>query len=73
MSRIGKKPVPVPAGVKVQIADRIVTVEGPKGKLQWEHRPEVTVAYDDAAKTLTVAAASDERLEPRLARPDPRR
>ena len=32
MSRIGKKPVPVPAGVKVQIADRTITVEGKLGQ-----------------------------------------
>ena len=50
MSRIGKKPVPVPEGVKVQLADRTITVEGPKGKLQWEFRPEVSVAYDEAAQ-----------------------
>ena len=61
MSRIGKKPVQVPAGVKVQIADRTVTVTGPLGTLQWEHRPEVSVAYDDQAKLLTVARQDDER------------
>ena len=33
MSRIGKEPVPVPAGVKVQVTDGKVRVEGPKGKL----------------------------------------
>jgi large subunit ribosomal protein L6 len=33
MSRIGRKPIPVPAGVKVQIQDRAVDVEGPKGKM----------------------------------------
>ena len=32
MSRVGKKPIPLPAGVKVQIADELV-VEGPKGRL----------------------------------------
>jgi large subunit ribosomal protein L6 len=36
MSRIGKKPVVVPSGVKVAIADKTVRVEGPKGKLSWE-------------------------------------
>jgi large subunit ribosomal protein L6 len=61
MSRIGKKPVSVPAGVKIQIADRAVTIEGPKGKLQWEHRPEVSVAYDESAKTLTVTRRDDQR------------
>ena len=33
MSRIGKKPIPVPAGVKVRIADGVVYAEGPKGKV----------------------------------------
>ena len=36
MSRIGRKPVPVPSGVKVLLEDCDVTVEGPKGKLQWQ-------------------------------------
>ncbi len=62
MSRIGKKPVQVPAGVKVQIVDRTITVEGPKGSLTWEYRPEVSVAYDEQAKVLTVSRENDERL-----------
>ena len=45
MSRIGKKPVKVPAGVKVNVADHTINVEGPKGKLQWEFRPEVSVKF----------------------------
>jgi large subunit ribosomal protein L6 len=61
MSRIGKKPVQVPAGVKVQIADRTVTVEGKLGTLAWEHRPEVSVAFDEAAKVLNVTRRDDER------------
>jgi large subunit ribosomal protein L6 len=61
MSRIGKKPVPVPAGVKVQIADRQVSVTGPKGTLQWEHRPEVAIAHDEAAKSLAVTRRDDQR------------
>ncbi len=61
MSRIGKKPVPVPAGVKVQIVDHTITVEGKLGKLQWEFRPEVSVAYDDAAKLITVTRRDDQR------------
>jgi large subunit ribosomal protein L6 len=62
MSRIGKKPVQVPDRVKVEVADRVVTVEGPKGKLQWECRPEISLAYDATAKTVTVTRNSDERL-----------
>lgn len=33
MSRIGKKPVAIPQGVKVEFNDRVISVEGPKGKL----------------------------------------
>jgi len=33
MSRIGKQPVPIPTGVKVNVKDRLVAIEGPKGKL----------------------------------------
>ena len=62
MSRIGKKPVQVPDRVKVDIADHVVTVEGPLGKLQWPLRPEVSVAFDPQAKTLTVTRRDDQRL-----------
>jgi large subunit ribosomal protein L6 len=60
MSRIGKKPVPVPAGVKVQVNGRRIEVEGPQGKLDWEFRPEVSVAHDDLAKVINVTRSSDE-------------
>lgn len=45
MSRIGKKPVPVPKGVKVGIAGGSVKVEGPKGTLSIAVRPEVAVEH----------------------------
>ena len=61
MSRIGRKPVPVPDGVKVQISGRAVAVEGPLGKLQWEHRPEISVAYDQQASEVVVTRDNDER------------
>jgi len=57
MSRIGKKPVSVPKGVKVSIDDRKVTVEGSKGSLSYEYRPEVAVSFDDSAAQVTVDAA----------------
>jgi len=62
MSRIGKKPVPVVDGVKVAVSGRTVSVEGPQGKLSLEHRPEVTVRYDDKARELVIERGSDERL-----------
>ncbi len=61
MSRIGNKPVDVPGGVKVSIAESTVTVEGPLGRLDLTHRPEVTVTYDENAKSVTVVRANDER------------
>ena len=42
MSRIGKKPIVIPAGVKVACTGALVQVEGPRGKLQYEHPPEVS-------------------------------
>jgi large subunit ribosomal protein L6 len=62
MSRIGKKPVPVPKGVKVQVTGCKITVEGPKGKLEWEYRPEMTVVYDEPSQIITVSRPDDERL-----------
>ena len=61
MSRIGKKPIPVPDGVSVTCADRVVSVEGPGGKLQWEHRPEVRVDVDADNKQVVVSRDGDDR------------
>jgi len=62
MSRIGKKPVPIPEKVKVAIADRCVTIEGPLGKLEWTHRPELQVHYDEATREIRVDRAAEDRL-----------
>ncbi|MFZ5829270.1 MAG: 50S ribosomal protein L6 [Planctomycetota bacterium] len=62
MSRLGRKPVAVPAGVKVQIDGHTVTLEGPKGKLDLEHRPEVVVKHDAELKALVVDRHRDDRL-----------
>ena len=40
MSRIGKKPIDIVKGVTITVNDRLVTVQGPKGTLTYEHRPE---------------------------------
>jgi large subunit ribosomal protein L6 len=61
MSRIGKKPVSVPAGVKISVDNAVITVEGPKGQLAYTHRPEVQVAYDEAAQQVVVAAPGADR------------
>lgn len=47
MSRIGKQPIPVPAGVKVDINGQHIAVTGSKGKLEREVRPEVEVVLQD--------------------------
>jgi len=47
MSRIGNKPIPVPSGIKVDIQESKVVVTGPKGKLEREIRPEVSMKEED--------------------------
>src|SRR3954452_23928229 len=61
MSRIGRKPVLVPANVKVAVADSTINVEGPKGKLSWSFRPEIGVRYDESGKQLIIERGDDER------------
>jgi large subunit ribosomal protein L6 len=60
MSRIGKQPVVIPSGVKVQVADGMVRVEGPKGKLEIAPHPNIKVQSD--GKAVTVTRPNDERL-----------
>lgn len=62
MSRIGKQPVTIPAGVKVQINAGKVSVEGPKGKLEQAIHPTINVEQDAASKALLVRRPNDERL-----------
>lgn len=48
MSRIGKEPITVPAGVEVNISDKnLVTVKGPKGELMQQVDPDLTVKQED--------------------------
>ena len=60
MSRIGRKPIDIPSGVEVTIEGSTVTVKGPKGALSQTVSPEMLLALDDGA--LTVSRPSDERL-----------
>ena len=46
MSRIGKLPIHVPAGVTVTIKDNVVTVKGPKGELVQEVNPDINVTLE---------------------------
>ena len=53
MSRIGKAPITVPAGVSIQVKDNVVTVKGPKGELSQYVNPEINVAIEDGVIELT--------------------
>ena len=57
MSRIGRKPIPVPEGVTVSVAPGRVTVNGPKGELAQEVSQRMEVVEEDGV--LTVKRASD--------------
>ena len=61
MSRIGKKPIALPANVKVAVNGCDVVVESGSNKLTYTHRPEVTVRVDDGAKAVVVDSDSDDR------------
>ena len=60
MSRIGKLPIPVPAGVEVKIDGQTVEVKGPKGTLTHEVPAPITVALEEG--TVVVTRPDDERL-----------
>lgn len=60
MSRIGKKPIPVPAAVKVEIKDHTVRTKGPKGELAWSFPKELTVEYDASAAQIRVQRGDDQ-------------
>jgi large subunit ribosomal protein L6 len=58
MSRIGKKPVPLPKGVTAQVEGQRVSVKGPKGEIGRTVHPELAVALEDNA--IVVRRPSDE-------------
>jgi large subunit ribosomal protein L6 len=59
MSRIGKKPVAIPSGVKVAVSGRTVQVEGKLGKLSFDFQPAITVKVD--GEQVVVDRIDDER------------
>ena len=60
MSRIGKLPIPVPAGVEVKIDGQSVEVKGPKGTLSLVVAEPIAVALEES--TVVVTRPNDERL-----------
>ncbi|MBI3158916.1 MAG: 50S ribosomal protein L6 [Chloroflexi bacterium] len=61
MSRVGRLPVPIPAGVEVDVTGNLVRVKGPKGELKRTFPPVVEVSKEDG--TLVVTRRSDEKFD----------
>lgn len=61
MSRIGKKPVVLPAGITAQQSGSVLTVKGPKGELTQAIHPKVTIAIADGELNIDVAKKEDKR------------
>ncbi len=59
MSRIGRKPITIPAGVEVSFADGVVTVKGPKGTLTYAPNPNMAIAIE--GNEVTVTRPNDEK------------
>lgn len=59
MSRVGRRPITIPDGVKIDIKKNEVTVTGPKGELSRSFNPDMSVTLE--GNTLTVARPSDNR------------
>ena len=64
MSRIGNKPITVPAGVEVKVEGQHITVKGPKGTLERDINPEISMKLD--GETLTISRSSEERRDKSL-------
>ena len=60
MSRIGKLPIEIPAGVNVTIKDNVVTVKGPKGQLTQQFHDDITVKVDN--NHIIVERPTDDRI-----------
>jgi large subunit ribosomal protein L6 len=63
MSRIGKKPISVPQGVKVEIKGRHVKVTGPHGTNEMDVHPQIKVQMDESAKAIVVVNENEENRE----------
>ena len=61
MSRIGKLPIAIPAGVKVALDDTKITVQGPKGTLSQQLHERMVIAVE--AEQITVTRPTDEKQD----------
>ncbi|WP_312473817.1 50S ribosomal protein L6 [Neobacillus sp.] len=53
MSRVGKKPIEIPAGVTVTLNNNTVTVKGPKGELTRSFNPDILITVEENVVTIT--------------------
>lgn len=61
MSRIGKQPVVVPAGVDVTVKDGAIRVKGKNGELDMRWHPAMSVAYDAESRKINISRPDDQR------------
>ena len=60
MSRIGNAPIPIPSGVEVVVDDHLIKVKGPKGNLEQETVPQVSVQVED--NQILVSTTTENRF-----------
>lgn len=60
MSRIGKKPITVPSGVKVDVKNQDIAIEGPLGKLQWTAPKRIALEHDADGAAIKVTRTTEE-------------
>ena len=63
MSRIGKKPVKIPSGVKVELQGQHIKISGSSESLTLDIHPDIKVEYDSAASEIIMTRPSDLRLQ----------
>lgn len=63
MSRIGKKPVPLPSGVQATVSGQTVEVKGPKGNRSFTATDDVTITMEDSVITVTPRGKSKRALQ----------
>ena len=70
MSRIGKQPIAIPPKVKVEVKGQKVSVEGPKGKLDWELPRRTSLKVENGK--VVVSREGDDARRQSVAWPEPR-
>ena len=63
MSRIGKKPVAIPAGVKLEKSGDVLKVSGKKGNLEMKCHPAIDITIDESAKQVVVTNPEENNRE----------